>query len=143
MWSRRPEVRLLAVGRGLSEPPADARIEAAGFVENLQAAYGGCDAVLVPLLHGGGSPLKFIEGLAYGLPTIATTHAARLLEDGVAGEHFFAAAGSDEFAAAIEVAIADRSSAAAVGAAGRRLVERCYSVDALATLLVDDPRARR
>ena len=35
VWSRRPDVRLLAVGRGLSEPPADARIEAAGFVENL------------------------------------------------------------------------------------------------------------
>lgn len=137
VWSRRPAVRLLAVGRGLSEPPADARIEAAGFVEDLQAAYAGCDAVLVPLLHGGGSPLKFVEGLAYGLPTIATTHAARLLEDGVAGEHFFAAAGPAEFAEAIEVAVADRSSAAVVGAAGRRLAERCYSVDALATLLVD------
>ena len=120
----------------LSEPPADARIEAAGFVENLQAAYAGCDAVLVPLLHGGGSPLKFIEGLAYGLPTIATTHAARLLEDGVAGEHFFAGRRFDEFAAAIEVAIADRVSAAAVGAAGRGLVE-CVSSMLSATLLVD------
>ena len=135
VWAQRPDVRLLAVGRGLTEPPADARIDAAGFVDDLHAAYAGCDAVLVPLLHGGGSPLKFIEGLAYGLPTIATTHAARLLEDGVAGEHFLAADGPAEFAEAIEVALSDASRAAAVGAAGRQLAERSYSVDALAALL--------
>ena len=41
-----------------------------------------------PLLHGGGSPLKFIEALAHGLPVIATAHSSRLLEDGRTGEDF-------------------------------------------------------
>jgi polysaccharide biosynthesis protein PslH len=134
-WKHQPELRLLVVGRGLPNPPSDPRVHALGFVDDLRTAYAAADIVVVPLLHGGGSPLKFIEALGYGLPVVATAHAARLLEDAVAGEHFLQAEGPAEFAAAIGGLLGDRARAAAIGAAGRELVRQRYSVDALATLL--------
>jgi glycosyltransferase involved in cell wall biosynthesis len=135
VWERRPEVRVSAVGRGLPAALADSRIETPGFVEDLRTAYLASDAVAVPLLHGGGSPVKFVEGLAYGLPVVATHHAARLLEDGVAGTHFLTAGSASEFADALELMISDRARAAALGDAGRELADRSYSIDALAKLL--------
>jgi len=135
VWERMPEVTLRAVGRGAPDAPRDPRIDAPGFVADLRSEYASADVALVPLLRGGGSPLKFVEGLAYGLPVVATGHAARLLEDGVAGRDFLAADGPAELAAGIEAMLTDRARAAAIGTAGRELAARCYSVDALATLL--------
>jgi hypothetical protein len=145
LWEHHPEVRLRAVGRGL---PADAdgagigtdrRIDTPGFVEDLARAYGAADIVLVPLLRGGGSPLKFVEGLAYGLPVVASAHAARLLEDGVGGRDFVVAADARAFAASIGGLLEDPARAAEVGAAGRALAVRSYSIDHLSTLLKGSP----
>jgi polysaccharide biosynthesis protein PslH len=135
VWQRRPEVRLTAIGRGLPEASRDPRIQTPGFVQDLAAAYRASDIVLVPLLRGGGSPLKFIEGLAYGLPVVATAHAAVLIEDGLADRDFIATDGAAEFAGAIEALLADPARARAIGAAGRELAVRSYSVDALARLI--------
>ena len=52
-------------------------METLGFVEDLRDAYAGARCAVVPLLQGGGTPLKLIEALAYGLPVIATPRAAR------------------------------------------------------------------
>jgi glycosyltransferase involved in cell wall biosynthesis len=135
VWVRRPGIRVAVAGRGLSGPPADERIAALGFVEELRAAYAASDVVAVPLLSGGGSPLKFVEALAYGLPVVATRHAAARLEDATAGEHFVAAADAGEFAHALEVLLDDPAAGAAIGAAGRELVRLRYSVEALAGML--------
>jgi polysaccharide biosynthesis protein PslH len=141
VWDHHPEVRLRAVGRGLpadaggAENGIDPRIETPGFVEDLAGAYGAADVVVVPLLRGGGSPLKFVEGLAYGLPVVASAHAARLLEDGVAGRDFIVAAGASEFAAAIGALLDDPVRATRLGAAGRGLAVRSYSIERLAALL--------
>ncbi len=134
-WRRDPRLELRVVGRGAGDPRSDPRIEIAGFVPSLADAYGGCDAVVVPLLHGGGSPLKLIEGLAYGLPVVASAHAAGLIELGVAGRDFLTAATAEEFAAAIEQLLSDRARADSVGTAGRELAARCHSIDSLASLL--------
>ena len=137
VWERMPDARLTAVGRGSDRVGVrlDPRIDAPGFVEDLDAAYRAADVVLVPLLRGGGSPLKFVEALAHGLPVVATAHATRLLEDGVPGRHFLAAEDAADFAAAIEALLADPARAAAVGSAGRDLAVTRYSVDRLATLV--------
>jgi polysaccharide biosynthesis protein PslH len=139
MWDRKPDARLTVVGRGLREAPRDPRIEVLGFVEDLGGAYAAADVVAVPLQRGGGSPLKFIEALAYGLPVVASAHAARLLEDGVPGRDFLSAESAAEFAAATVALSADPERSAALGAAGRELAVRSYSIDALARLLVCGP----
>jgi glycosyltransferase involved in cell wall biosynthesis len=137
VWERLPGVRLTAVGRGSDRLGIrlDPRIDAPGFVEDVDAAYRSADVVLVPLQRGGGSPLKFVEGLAHGLPVVASAHAARLVEDGVPGRDFLAAEDATEFAVSIEALLADPAGAAAIGSAGRALALGRYSVDRLATLI--------
>lgn len=132
VWRVLPAARLAIAGRGDVPIAGDRRIERLGFVEDLGALYETCDAVAVPLVRGGGSPLKFVEALARGLPVVATGRAARGLEV-VEGEHFLRGDDPNAFATALVLAL--RGDAAAVAAAGRTLAERLYSIEALARAL--------
>ena len=85
----------------------------------------------MPLLSGGGSPLKFVEALAYGLPVVATPKAAAGL-DVTAGEHYLEGADGPGLARALVAALAG---APEIAAAGRALAEREYSIEALAATL--------
>jgi len=133
VWAALPDARLTLVGAGLEESPsADPRVETLGFVEDLHAAYASASCAVVPLLQGGGTPLKFIEALAYGLPVIATARAAAGLElrD---GEDCLLAQDAATFAAALVRVL--RDGAPELGVRGRTQVESRYSVEALSALL--------
>jgi glycosyltransferase involved in cell wall biosynthesis len=130
LWERRPAARLLVGGRDLERPAGlDKRVEVLGFVADLPALYARASAVAVPLLVGGGSPLKFVEALAYGIPVIATPTAAAGLE-ARAGRDYLEAETPEDFAAALERALSGE--AAETAASGRSLVERAYSIESLA-----------
>ena len=133
LWSAMPDARLRLVGRGLDEPPsADGRVEALGFVEVLRDAYLGATCAVVPLLLGGGSPLKFVEALAYGLPVVATPVAAAGLEIRD-GEHYRRAEGAEGFAAALAAQLSEGDPA--MGERARELAQAEYSIEALARRL--------
>jgi glycosyltransferase involved in cell wall biosynthesis len=137
VWERLPEARLMLVGRGLPDGFAtDERIEVEGFVDDLADAYGAADCVVVPLLTGGGSPLKFVEALAYGLPVVATGHAAAGL-DITPGHHFLQASSPQEMADTL-VEVLTRG-APEVAARGRTLAESSYSIEALTRILAEEP----
>ena len=133
VWEALPDARLRLVGAGLDEPPShDPRVEALGFVEDLADAYAGVSAAVVPLLQGGGTPLKFVEALAYGLAVVATPLAAA----GLAvrdGEHAVLAEGAEPFAQALTRVL--RDGAPGLAARGRVLAEERYSIEALSALL--------
>jgi polysaccharide biosynthesis protein PslH len=131
-WERAPDLRLTVAGRGLDAPAADERVRFAGFVPSLEPLYREASCAVVPLLSGGGSPLKFVEALAHALPVVATPRAAAGL-DVRAGEHFLEGRDAGAFAAALAAAAGDGTEA--VGAAGRSLVEREYSIEALTARL--------
>jgi glycosyltransferase involved in cell wall biosynthesis len=133
VWTQLADARLTLVGGGLGQlPAADRRVEVLGFVDDLGPVYADARCAVIPLLHGGGTPLKFIEALAYGLPVVATPRAAA----GLAvrdGEHCLLAEGTEEFAAAVVRVL--RGGAAELGSRGRQLAAERYSIEALSELL--------
>jgi len=133
VWERLPDARLRLVGAGLDAPPSsDPRVETLGFVEDLADAYANVSAAVVPLLQGGGTPLKFVEALAYGLPVVATPRAAAGLAvaDGV---DCLLAQDADAFAGALARVLRDGD--AGLGARGRALAAERYSIEALSALV--------
>lgn len=128
-WESLPDARLRVVGRGAADlvDPSE-RVEVLGFVEDIRNAYAGSSCVVIPLLEGGGSPLKFIEALAYGLPVVATPFAAAGLS-AEAGRDYAEADAADF---ADELVAVLRGQRPGVGREGRELVARSYSVEAVA-----------
>ncbi|HEX4115580.1 MAG TPA: glycosyltransferase [Solirubrobacteraceae bacterium] len=132
-WQQLPNVQLILAGAGLEHPPSkDPRVRALGFVEDLAGAYAQVRCAVVPLLQGGGSPLKLVEALAYGLPVVATPRAVAGLDiqDGV---DCLVAEGPRAFADTLVQVL--RDGAPEIARAGRRLAQERYSVEALAELL--------
>ena len=84
----------------------------------------------MPLLEGGGSPLKFVEALAYGMPIVATPRAAAGLEVEAGTNYVEAEPEPDAFAAAVLEAL-DPTRGNQLGAAARALAEAKYSIDSL------------
>jgi glycosyltransferase involved in cell wall biosynthesis len=133
VWEQLPDAKLRLVGAGLEQSPSDdPRVEALGFVEQLADVYAGVSVAVVPLLQGGGTPLKFVEALAYGLPIVATPRAAvgLAVRD---GEHCLLAEGSEAYAEALTRVL--RDGAAELGQRGRALAAERYSIEALTELL--------
>lgn len=133
VWAQLPDAKLMLVGKGLEQSPSqDPRVETLGFVEDLADAYTRASCAVVPLLQGGGTPLKFVEALAYGLPVVATPRAAAGL-DVHDGEHCLLADGGQQFADTLIRVL--REGAASIARAGRELAQASYSVEALTALL--------
>jgi glycosyltransferase involved in cell wall biosynthesis len=131
LWERAPDAELVVAGKGSEQiEPPDPRVRPSGFVPDLRDVYLAAGCVAVPLLEGGGSPLKFVEALAYRVPVAATPLAAAGLEVR-AGEHYVEGeADGASFAAALEQAL-EPQRGNPVAAAGRELAEREYSIEAL------------
>jgi glycosyltransferase involved in cell wall biosynthesis len=141
VWDQLSHAHLTLVGGGLREAldaeglasaASDPRVDALGFVEDLAHAYGHARCAVVPLLQGGGTPLKLLEALAYGLPTVTTPRAGHALglRDGV--DCLFAD-GARPFANALVSVL--RDGAPQLGAAARKVAQERYSVQALARIL--------
>jgi polysaccharide biosynthesis protein PslH len=131
VWREVPGVSLVIAGRGESPAPVDDRVLSYGFVENLDDVYQSGGIAVVPLLSGGGSPLKFIEAMARGLPVVSTSRAASLIEHGRDGQHFLACESARVFADAIVSLLRSPERAVSLGRAARDLAGKWYSIDAV------------
>lgn len=131
LWERLPDIHLVVAGKGSEKIDAtDPRVRASGFVPDLRDLYLEAGCVAVPLLEGGGSPLKFVEALAYGVPVAATPRAAAGLEVRAAEHYVEGEPDGEAFAAAIEAAL-DPALGNPLASAGRKLAEHEYSIEAL------------
>jgi glycosyltransferase involved in cell wall biosynthesis len=143
VWAELPDAKLALVGAGLKQSSIghdeglrelfdDPRVEALGFIDDLGAAYAQARCAVVPLLQGGGTPLKLIEALAHGLPVVATPRAVAGL-DVRDGEHCLVAESAKAFADALLRVLRDGTPE--LGVRGRELVAKRYSIEALGELL--------
>jgi glycosyltransferase involved in cell wall biosynthesis len=143
VWAVLPDAKLALVGAGLQQSPigqdggplglrGDPRVETLGFVDDLRGVYASASCAVVPLLQGGGTPLKLIEALAYGLPVVATPRAVvgLAVRD---GEHCLVADGAEAFAAALVRVL--RDGATELAQRGRELAAERYSIEALSELV--------
>lgn len=116
----RPDATLVLVGPG--EPPAAAlTVPGAthlGRVDDLAAFLGGVRVVVVPIVEGVGSRVKFGEALASGAAVVSTSVGAEGFD---AAGAFIEAEEPQAFADATVALLGDEAAAAALGAAGRAL----------------------
>jgi glycosyltransferase involved in cell wall biosynthesis len=124
-----PDVELDIVG---GDPPPDVRaladvpgVTVTGYVPDVRDYMARATALVVPLRSGGGTRLKILEGLSFGVPTISTTIGAEGL-DLVNGEHILLADDAASFAAATVAVLSDAELRSRLSSAGRQLVEHRY-----------------
>lgn len=135
MLERAPQFMLKIVGRG----PVPARlrpllgtpgIEVVVSPEVIAPFYHDANFVLAPLRRGGGTSIKSMEALAFGVPLIATDVAVRGL-DFLHEEHYLRAEVAHEFVEASLRVLERRNEAASMAARGRDFVSSRYSWDAV------------
>jgi glycosyltransferase involved in cell wall biosynthesis len=129
LWDLLPSARIEVLGRGLDQGgDSDPRISRLGFVPDLREAYARAACVVIPLLSGGGSPLKFVEALAYGSAIVATPAASRGIE-ALPGRDYLEAADPRSFAAAVAAVL--RGERPELRRNGRELAADRYSIESL------------
>jgi glycosyltransferase involved in cell wall biosynthesis len=130
-----PSARFVVVGQGAPEwlvRMADASVEFTGWVADVRPHLQRAAVVVAPLRAGSGTRLKILEALAMGKPVVTTSIGCEGLSV-IDGEHLKVADDPDAFAEVTARLISDRAAAREVGRSGRRLVEREYSWDVIAT----------
>jgi glycosyltransferase involved in cell wall biosynthesis len=135
--ARDPDVRIVVAGRGSDSMYPPMNVHLRGFVESMTDVYESAGCAIVPLQCGGGSPVKFIEALAHGVPVVATAKAAAGIDGLIANEHYILAELTGEaFAEGILDAL-EPLTAERLGPAGRAFAQRGYSLDALIRILAE------
>lgn len=129
-----PDIHLSIVG---GNPPQEIRaygqrpnITVTGFVDDVREYMARARVMIAPLRSGGGTRLKILESLSFGLPVVATSIGAEGL-DVVDGHNLLLADDPRDFAAAVARLLRDGALRRQVIANGRRLVEERYSWQAV------------
>jgi glycosyltransferase involved in cell wall biosynthesis len=125
-----PDVTLSVVGRNpsarLREIAARAGIVVTGTVNDVRPYIDEAALYIVPLRAGGGTRLKIFEALAMGKAVVST----RVGAEGLAlmpGRDVAIADQPEAFASTVAALLRDPARRAALGRAGRQLVQRRYS----------------
>lgn len=106
------------------------RTKVSGFILDVDMYFRNSRAMVVPLRHGGGTRLKILEALAWGLPVITTTVGSSGL--GLTnGREALIADTPQEFAAAVDRLILDDDLWKELSWAGRSFVERHFDWHAI------------
>ena len=144
---RVPNARLRVVGRGA---PAEAEalvgedVELTGWVDSVEPHFAACDAVLVPILSGGGTRLKVLDAMSAGRAIVSTPEGWEGI-DARPGEHLLSARGAEAFASAAVRVLEDAELRARLGTAARARAVESYDWvalgDCLHDLLADLPLA--
>jgi polysaccharide biosynthesis protein PslH len=129
-----PDIHFTIVG---GYPPAAIRaygerpnVTVTGFVDDVRPYMAKAKVMVVPLRSGGGTRLKILEGLSYGVPTVSTTIGAEGITI-TSGSDILLADTSAQFAADVVRLLGDAALRRQLATRGRHLVEGHYSWQAV------------
>lgn len=129
-----PAVELVLAGRGADEEIAGygdrGGVTFHGEVDDLASLVRSAAAVVAPLRVGGGTRIKVLETMAWGVPVVTTPAGAEGIE-ATPGEDLHVADSTEAFAAQTARLLADPAERARMGANARETIERRYSIDAI------------
>jgi len=141
MRARLPGARFVVVGRNPSESlrrrHGHDEVEVTGTVPDVRPHMRGALGLVVPMRVGGGTRLKILEAFAAGVPVISTAVGIEGIE-ATPDEHYLLAETPDEFAEAAVRLSTEGGLARELILAGKWLVERRYSWDAIGDALAED-----
>jgi glycosyltransferase involved in cell wall biosynthesis len=130
-WVRRlareaPDVEFLVIG-AVAAPGRDGNLLATGEVADIAPYMHAADLSLCPIQHGGGTKLKLLDALSFGLPSLCFRQSMTGLdvEDGV---HVLCVDDTDTgLLEGLRRLIGDAELASRMGRAGRALAEERYA----------------
>lgn len=141
-----PDVSLHIVG---GKPPREIlafgerpNVEVTGFVKDVRDYMDLAQVLVVPLRSGGGTRLKILEGLSYGVPTVSTSIGAEGL-DLIDGQHILIADSPQPFADQVVRLLLDPDLRQRLHFAGRKVAEEQYSWHAVGRQLRELVHAAR
>lgn len=109
-----PGYTMLVVGKGNTESLRSEyphpRLRFLGRVESVAPYINAANAMLVPIISGGGTRLKIVEAIACGVPAISTSFGAEGIERDACGDLLTIADGWDRFASAAAMRVPRRAS---------------------------------
>jgi glycosyltransferase involved in cell wall biosynthesis len=105
-----------------------------GFVDDVRPYMARARVMVVPLRSGGGTRLKILEGLSYGVPTVSTSIGAEGIFVTHGGDILLADTSKD-FAASVIRLLGDPALRRQLALRGRELVEEQYSWQAVGRTL--------
>lgn len=128
----RGAAELLLIGRLAMPAPRQPGVRYLGFLDEAEksAAMAGARAILCPSPYESLS-IVLLEGMARGVPALATARSAVLRDHCVRSGGGLPYANADEFVEALDLLVADARIRGALGVAGRRYVEREYAWSAV------------
>lgn len=114
------------VGAEIATTGSNVRVTGALSGEELDRFLAAADIALNPMLSGSGTNIKMFDFMAVGLPVVTTATGARGIETGRERAFLIVSPDGAQVATAL-AALSDSDLRSAMGAAGRRVVERTYS----------------
>jgi len=121
--------RLAALRRQVERAGLGSRVIITGFRKDIVDVIAACDMVVMPSTHPEAFPTSVLEAMAGGKPIIATAHGGptEMVMHGETG--LLVPPGDDgALAEAIATLSEDEDARKAMGAAGRKRVEECFSI---------------
>lgn len=129
-----PSAELVLAGRGANDDIAAfgdrEGVSFRGEVDDLASLVRSSTAVVAPLRVGGGTRIKVLETMAWGVPVVTTPAGAEGVE-ATPGRDLHVADSTGEFAEKTAQLLANPDERVQMGASGRKTVERRYSIDAV------------